>query len=88
MKVNKNLYKQKDYHQIKCILEQDSQDSSIQKSDFEWGRRWIHFMLIEYLLKRESPYLEGIELTVGLNNSGNNYTDLLPKTALSWEVPN
>lgn len=45
-------------------------------------------MLIEYLLKRENPYLEGIELTVGLNNSGNIYTDLLPKTALSWEVPN
>ena len=33
-------------------------------------------MLIEYLLKRESTYLEGIELTVGLNHSGNIYTDL------------
>lgn len=45
-------------------------------------------MLTEYLLKRESTSLEGIELTVGLNNSGNIYTDLVPKRALSWEVPN
>lgn len=40
-------------------------------------------MLTEYLLKTESTYLEGIELTVGLNHSGNIYTDLVPKTALS-----